>query len=229
MQNLSIRLKTIASLVPIGARVCDIGTDHGYLAIHLKSNDIADMVIAADINQKPLENARRNIEKSGVGGIELRLCDGLESISKGETDTIIIAGMGSEVISGIIERGSEITEDKSITLILQPTTSPELLRKFLYSKGYEIIKEIPVFENNKLYSVMLIRYSGKTSEMDELFYYIGKIPKNTENGIKYIKKQKKRFSDCAKQLKNVSYKTDEYNYYKNLLEKISDYLGEERL
>lgn len=226
MHNLSIRLKTIASLVPYGARVCDIGTDHGHLAIHLKSQEIANSVIAADINQKPLENAKRNIEKSGVGDIELRLCDGLESISKGEVDTVIIAGMGSEVISGILERGYKITEDKNITLILQPTTSPELLRKFLCSKGYEIIKEIPVFENNKLYSVMLISFSGQSKEYDELFYYIGKVPKDNLYGIKYIKKQQKRFSDCAKQLENVSYKAEEFKYYKNLLDKISDYLGE---
>ncbi len=224
MQNLSIRLKTIASLVPYGARVCDIGTDHGYLAIYLKNENIAKTVIAADINEKPLENARQNIEKSGTKGIELRLCNGLAGISKNETDTVIIAGMGSEVITGILERGAEITENKNITLIIQPTTSPELLRKFLCSRGYEIIKEIPVSENNKLYSVMLIRFSGTVSQKDDLFYYIGKIPKDNEIGIEYIKKQEKRFLNCAKQLENVSYKADEYAYYKNLLDKIKEYL-----
>ncbi|MBQ2265870.1 MAG: tRNA (adenine(22)-N(1))-methyltransferase TrmK, partial [Clostridia bacterium] len=55
MKELSVRLKTIASLVLFDTRVCDIGTDHGYLAIHLIENGIASHVIAADIGEKPLK------------------------------------------------------------------------------------------------------------------------------------------------------------------------------
>ena len=61
MTNLSLRLKTIATLVPYGARVCDVGTDHAYLPIYLKKNNIAKKIIATDLNQKPLENAQKNI------------------------------------------------------------------------------------------------------------------------------------------------------------------------
>lgn len=226
MQNLSLRLSTIASLVPNGARVCDIGTDHGYLAIYLKQSGIAENVIAADINPLPLENARKNIESSKVIGIELRLCDGLSGISPDETDTVIIAGMGGEVIAGIIERGKKITENKALSLILQPTTSPEILRKFLYSNGYEIIKEIPIEENSKLYSVMQVRFTGNFNETDEAFYYVGKIPTDNKWGIMYIKKQQNRCLKCAEQLKNVPYKQEGYLYYKKLLEGINNYLGE---
>ena len=54
MKPLSQRLETIATLVPVGARVCDIGCDHGYLAIYLRLNNIAKTVIAADLNELPL-------------------------------------------------------------------------------------------------------------------------------------------------------------------------------
>ena len=109
MNNLSLRLSTIASLVPKGAFVCDVGTDHGFLPIFLMESGKARGVIATDINEKPLKKAKENLKKTGTEGITLRLCDGLSGIKKGDADTVIIAGMGGEVISGILERGKEIT------------------------------------------------------------------------------------------------------------------------
>ena len=226
MQSLSLRLSTIASLVPDGARVCDIGTDHGYLPIFLRQTEKAGKIIAADINPLPLENARKNIEQAKVSDIDLRLCDGLSGIKQGETDTVIIAGMGGEVIAGIVKNGGHICQNADITLILQPTTSPEFLRRFLCENGYEIMGEIPIEENSKLYSVMLVKFLGSQNSNEEFFYYVGKIPKDNTVGIKYIKKQQKRFFDCAKQLENVERKREEYLYYKKLLESINLYLGE---
>lgn len=226
MQNLSLRLNTIASLVPNGARVCDIGTDHAYLAIYLKKSGKAQSVIATDINEKPLKNAEKNIELSGVSGIKLRLSDGLSEIKQGDADTIIIAGMGGEVIAGILERGKNIAATSGISLILQPTTSPEALREFLCLNGYEIIKEIPLEENSKLYSIMLVKYTGNTLTPKEVFYFVGKILPDTEFGFKYIKKQQNRFLKCAEQLKNVSYKHNEYLHYTSLIEYINKLLGE---
>ena len=110
---LSLRLKTIAALVPKGARVCDVGTDHARLPIYLISEKIASRVIATDLRPLPLENAKKNVEYSGVTGIELRLCDGLSAVKKHEADVIIIAGIGGEVISGIISRADLLKEHPS--------------------------------------------------------------------------------------------------------------------
>ena len=133
---LSRRLLLIASLVPKGARVCDIGTDHARLPIYLIEQEKANRVIATDIRPLPLENAKRNVETSGVKGIELRLCDGLSAVSKEEIDTVIIAGIGGEVISGIISRAVLSREQPYPLLILQPTTSPEALRRYLSENGF---------------------------------------------------------------------------------------------
>ncbi len=223
MPDLSLRLKTIASLVPDGARVCDIGTDHGYLAIELKKSDKVSSIIAADINSQPLKNAEYNIKKSGVRGIELRLCDGLSGIKVNEVDTIIIAGMGGEVISGILERGLEIAKSVK-TIILQPTTSPEFLRKFLYDNGFEIESEVPVSENGKLYSVIVVSPTNQTSIKDDYFYYIGKVSPRDKSGLLYIQKQLNRCSKCAESLKNIPHKQREYIYYKNIVEDIENHL-----
>lgn len=212
MHFLSERLKLISSLINRGAAVCDVGTDHGYLPIFLKREGIASSVIATDIREKPLATAEKNIKKSGVLGIELRLCDGLDAVEKSEADTVIIAGMGGEVISGILSRCKWISNE-DITLILQPMTSAEQLRKYLYDNGFEIIEEPTVLDTGRVYSVMLVRFSGKTEEKPSHFYYIGKIDTNTENGATYINKQIKRLSDCADSLENIPEKKREYEFY----------------
>lgn len=212
MNSLSIRLKTIASLVPVGARVCDIGTDHGYLPIYLKQNNIASRVIACDINQKPLENARKNIEQSNIKDIELRLCNGLSGINPYEIDTIIIAGLGGEVIANILSLCDWIKDEKYI-LLLQPTTSADALRRFLAKNGFEAVDEPAVCENQKLYSVMKIKYTGKEQNLPEHYYYIGSVSPKTEAGLLYIKKQQKRISECMLSLESIPQKQAEFHKF----------------
>ena len=224
MSELSLRLKTIASLVPSGARVCDVGTDHARLPIYLKQKNIASSVIATDLNEKPLEFAKENITASGVSGISLRHCDGLSAVKPGEADTVIIAGIGGEVISGII-KNCEWIKSTGITLILQPTTSPESLRKTLINSGFDIITETPLLENGKIYSIMLARFCGIVPPYPEHFYYIGKVPK-TEHGIIYIKKQLKRVSDYVNAYENIETKQREYMLFKNIYLEIEKTLTE---
>jgi len=226
MPQLSVRLSAIAALEPNGARVCDIGTDHGYLAIELMRSGVASWVIATDIGEKPLENARKNLEVSGVESVELRLCDGLSGISPNEVDTVIIAGMGGEVISGILKRGEKVAARQNVTVILQPTTSPEALRQFLCEEGYEILKEAAVFENGKLYSVMLVKFTGSILKLDPAYYYAGKVTPETKAGLLYIEKQRNRCYKCMRALENVPTKKDEYNNYKSAFEGLENILGE---
>lgn len=227
MPKLSKRLETIAALVPNGARVCDIGTDHGYLAIELLKSNRATTVIATDIGEKPLLNAKKNIEKADLADkIILHLCDGLSGIKKGEADTVIIAGMGGEVIAGIMNNGCKIAKDSNITFILQPTTSPEILRRFLCENGYKIISEIPVFENNKIYSVMKVSYICTPTNPDIGYFFTGEVKPDTADGEFYIKKQQKRCLQCVLALENIPEKADEYTYYKSALEYINNTLTE---
>ena len=216
MNNLSLRLSTIASLVPKGAIVCDVGTDHGFLPIFLMKSGKARSVIATDINEKPLKKAEENLKKAKAEGITLRLCDGLSGIKRGDTDTVIIAGMGGEVISGILKSGKEITENADITIILQPTTSPEFLRKYLYETGYDIIKEIAVEEKGKLYSVMLVNFRGIPQKKENWVYYVGLVDPKDPVGRKYTEKQKLRAYKCMTALENIESKRQEFEFHKEI-------------
>lgn len=225
MYKLSPRLEKIAGLVPESAAVADIGADHGYLSIFIEKNKSPKKIIACDINEKPLLSAQNNIKKTGCTKIETRLSDGLENIEKDEVDTVIIAGMGGEVISGIIDRAPWLKSSK-YTLLLQPMTAAADLRRFLNNNGYEITNEAAVKDAGKIYSIITACYNGERAEKSEAFYYTGKLNPQKATDAIYIKKQLKIATECRDSLKNVSGKEEKYNYYKTLVEQLEKNLGE---
>ena len=167
---LSSRLKAAAGLCRRGVTICDVGTDHAYLACYLAQNG-ARNVIASDVRDGPLEAARRTVKQQGVQNVTLVKSDGLEKIDF--ADDVVIAGMGGELIARIITGCRFLTEDTRF--ILQPMTKAEILRRELYRSGFEIIEERTAAEGKRLYTVMLVKYTGEKREMDELFCRIGKI------------------------------------------------------
>ncbi len=218
MRVLGERLKTIETLIPKGVRVADIGTDHGHLPISLIKSGKCNRVIACDIREKPLDNARENIKKTATEGIELRLGDGLSPILSGEVDYIIIAGMGGEVISGILEAANWV-KSPEYTLLLQPMTSADALRRYLSENLYEIKSETAVFDAGKLYTVIETVYSGENQPMDEAFYRIGRLDSADPTAGDYIKKQIKIVKKCISDLTKAG-KADDAARYKALLEEM---------
>lgn len=167
---LSSRLKAAAELCRRGVTVCDVGTDHAYLACWLAQNG-AKNVIASDVRDGPLEAARRTVEQQGVQNVTLVKSDGLEKIDF--ADDVIIAGMGGELIARIIAGCRFLLGDTRF--ILQPMTKAEILRRELYRSGFEITEERTAREGKRLYTVMLARFTGVKSEPDEFFCRTGKI------------------------------------------------------
>lgn len=101
---ISNRLLLCAEFVPRGTRAADIGTDHGYLAVYLLREGICPFVTAADLREQPLQKARENAARFGVSeNMQFFLSDGLQSIPPGAADTIIMAGMGGDLMVRILE------------------------------------------------------------------------------------------------------------------------------
>lgn len=141
----------IASLVPRCSTLCDIGTDHAYVAIYLAKKEIADKIIAADIKNGPLLQARKNIDAFNMGDkVETRLSDGFAQIAEGEAECAIIAGMGGETIAEILEN-----EKGCKYFVLQMQTAHKHLREYLCTHGYVIEKEAVCREGNKMYTALL--------------------------------------------------------------------------
>ena len=154
---ISKRLLCCASMVQSGSRVADIGTDHGYLGIYLLQSGAARHVIACDLRKDPLENARRNAKLFGVDGeMKLRLSDGLEKILPDEVDTVVMAGMGGDLIQKILSQ-CPWRKREGLQFILQPQSAGNVLRRWLCEDGFEIQREEPVQDGHFLYTVMELR------------------------------------------------------------------------
>ena len=204
------RLQRIAGMIRHGDRVADIGTDHAYLPVFLIKEGISSMAFACDVSDGPLENAKKTIEKSGVSGITLRKGDGLDAVSPEEVDTVVIAGMGGDLIARILESSPWIKNDR-YELVLQPMTAVEDLREYLCKNGFAIQKEEAVSAHNRIYTAMKVAFTGKVCECDPLFYFVGRLGENLgTDEIAYIKRKRRIIEKLAKDISAVESKKDTY-------------------
>ena len=149
--ELSPRLRSVADMVPNGAKLADIGTDHAYLPTWLILHGVIDRAIAADLREGPLERARLTAEKYVLRDcMSFRLCDGLAGVGEEEADVISIAGMGGETIAEILS-AAPWTKSGEKLLLLQPMSAQPELRGWLQSHGYIICREVLSKEGDTLY------------------------------------------------------------------------------
>ena len=154
--QLQPRLQCIASLVPKGARLADIGTDHGYLPVYLLQEGTIGHAIASDINALPLAHARATAGEYGVTEkIDFRLCPGLAKLRPEECDTVAIAGMGGETIISILQ-DAPWTADGQHRLLLQPMTKAAALRHWLADNGYTFTDEHLVEDKGRIYPILCV-------------------------------------------------------------------------
>lgn len=210
MISLDKRLATIAHYVRLDKTICDVGTDHAFLPCFLKQQG-AEKLIASDINDGPLEAARRTMEQNGIDGISLVKSDGVKNIEFCED--LIIAGMGGELIADIISHISFLSDD--LRLILQPMTKAEILRKSLYELGFEIIEESVVYDGRKKYVVIYARYTGVVDVIGEEFSYIGKIIDR-----EYVEQMADNFDRIAESMEQSEKSLSESVRFRNLAIKL---------
>lgn len=173
MIKLSKRLHSVASLVRDGARVCDVGCDHGYIPVYLVEQGICPSAIASDINDGPLASCRGLVHSVHLDdSITCVLSNGLDDINGDDVDDIIIAGMGGELIADILSRCDYAT-DKHI--ILNPMTHPEVARRWLFDNGFEIVNDIIVPDSKHHYSIFDARHTSNITEKSEIDYFLGNI------------------------------------------------------
>ena len=151
---ISNRLLLCAEFVPRGSRAADIGTDHGYLSIYLLREGICPFVTAADLREQPLQKARENAARFGVSEkMRFFLSDGLQGIPPDAADTIIMAGMGGDLMVRILEAAPWVCDDR-YTLILQPQSAGQALRQYLAEHSFAIEREALAKDGHFFYTVL---------------------------------------------------------------------------
>lgn len=169
--ELSKRLQGVINLMPKFDSICDVGCDHGYVAITFLLNGIAKNVIAMDVNVGPLEQAKYNAKLYKVEDkLDFRLSDGLRKVTPGEVDAFLCAGMGGRLIVRIMEQSKDVLA-KMKGAVLQPQSEIALVRKYIYEMGWHIEKEDMIFEEEKegpgKYYPMMYIAPGKEEMPDE--------------------------------------------------------------
>lgn len=172
--ELSLRLNAIMQMVSPCEGAADVGCDHGYLAISLIENKLAKKVVAMDVAKGPLSRARDNIEKAGLQNqIETRLSDGVTKLVAGEVDTVIMAGIGGNLMMRLLENGKDIL--RTVTeLVLSPQSEIEQVRRYLLSNGYIIADENMIVDEGKTYVILKVRHGAEKYEKRCQYRY-GKI------------------------------------------------------
>ena len=170
MIKISERLKYIADYIDNKTNILDIGCDHGLLDIYLMQTKKDINITATEINKKALDNAINNFKKNKLDKkIKTIHTNGLDNIDTTSINTIVIAGMGSHTIVGILYKN--IKKIKKIdTLILQSNNDIDFLRKKITSIGYYIEKEKLVKENNIIYTIIKFKKGHKFYTNKQLYF-----------------------------------------------------------
>ena len=170
MIKISKRLQSISNFVNDNSNIIDIGCDHGLLDIYLIQNRKNINILASDINENALNNAIKNIKKYNLENtIKTIKSDGLNNIDTTNKDTIIIAGMGSHTIVGILY--CNLKKIKNIdTLIIQSNNDIDFLRYKIVSIGYYIEKETLIKDKNIIYTVIKFKKGHKFYTRKQLYF-----------------------------------------------------------
>ena len=199
------RLKLITEKIPKCDSLCDVGTDHAYIPIFSIENKICIKAIASDVRIGPLEIAKENIRLAGLKDkIETRLGGGLQPIRDGEVDTYVIAGMGGVLICDILKESYNKAQSAK-TIILQPMNAIEILREWLLKNGFEIVDEELTSEGEKIYNVIVCKWTGTIVREPEIYYYVGRrlIERKDPLLATFLEKKLKQTNTILKEMKNI--------------------------
>lgn len=190
---LSRRLSVIASLVEKGARIADIGSDHCALPIFLFEKGTIDFALAVENKKGPFERMKKEIDKSGFP-IVPSFSSGLSALPS-KVDTLILAGMGGELIRSILSEGENKLENvktiitdahrerEKVLSWMEENRFKAIDGEFILEKGipYEIIKwqrtceEVSYSDKERFFGPIAMRKKGK-----EWFDYLSKAIANDE-------------------------------------------------
>lgn len=205
--EISSRLKEIAGMVTRGNIVCDVGTDHAYLAIYLVNHQISPHVIAMDVAEGPLSKAQGNIERFGLAGrIETRLSDGVDKLGAGEAQTVVMAGMGGILICELLSKGEHILSSAE-ELVLSPHTDVELVRRYLGEHRYCIKQEKMLLDEGKYY-IVIRAVQGEMQHLSRCEYCFGKelLERRDKVLLEFLHQEYDKLTGIYEKLEQVSTK-----------------------
>ncbi len=229
-QQLSHRLGRVASHVPKGAVVADIGSDHAYLPCYLVAEGIADRAVAGEVVKGPFESAKKQVQQEGLDDkIVVRLASGLAAIEEADKVTAItIAGMGGPLIVSILEQDqARLVGVKR--LILQPNVHAKAIREWAVANGWRIIEEEIIEENSKIYEIVVLEPADEPVAYDEPELLFGPLLMQERSDVFQVKwrREQDQWKKIVESMESTVQTTEIIEKKQELLQKIK--LAEEVL
>lgn len=133
------RLALVADMYERCEWGADIGTDHAYLPRYLLKSGICQRMIAADVSEGALSNARATLTRSGLTDrAVLTLADGLDALDR-PCGCVSVTGMGGDTMAALLRRGA--SKLGNAVLVLSAHTELHLVRQAVRDIGYHFVRE----------------------------------------------------------------------------------------
>ncbi|MCI1290216.1 MAG: class I SAM-dependent methyltransferase [Lactobacillus sp.] len=195
------RLAALAAMVPAGARLADIGTDHAYLPIALVQAGKVPFAIASDIAAGPLANAQADIQAAGLTKqIETRLGNGLTTIkASDQIDAVVIAGIGGQLMTEILSQ----SQLRFPTLILEPNIGEREVRRWLEAARYQITAEHLLWVKGHSYELIKAELTAARHPLTEREALFGPLILQDKNNPAFARKWKGQLDYDQRLLQNL--------------------------
>ena len=152
-KRLSARLSAIASMVPKGAYLADIGSDHAWLPIFLVESGKIDWAMAIDNKVGPVLRMKANVAASKAANhIICSHSDGISAIGDA-VDTLAVCGLGGLLSCEILEAHPEKLANID-AIIMDPHRDLIAVRRRVTELGFHIEDEEMVHEDRSYYTVI---------------------------------------------------------------------------
>ena len=149
MIQLDERLLAAEALAGRCDRVVDVGTNHGFLPVHMLQSGLCGRAVLCDVSADALERARRTVAAEGLEGkTELIVTDGLQGIEIKQGDVVTVCGMGARTIAHILDG------NPGCPVVMQPNVEVRLLRRHLEKIGMHIARERIAFAAGRYYVLL---------------------------------------------------------------------------
>lgn len=167
-----MRLERVAAHVPPGARLADIGSDHGYLPVALMRRGVIEAAVAGEVALTPFHSAERTVRDNDLQQhVTVRLANGLAAIEPQDGITAIsVCGMGGETIRDILDSGKARLSGAE-RLILQPNGGEQPLRQWLMDNSYRIVSEELLQENRFDYEIIVAERAEPVAYTGQELYF----------------------------------------------------------
>ena len=181
-RRLSARLEAVAKLIPDGAYLADIGSDHAFLPIALVQRGKISYAQAVDNKMGPFLRMKANVEDAGLESrITLTNADGLDELVDG-ANCLSICGVGGLLTCQILEKHPEKLVNIR-TIVCDPHKDLVAVRKRVSALGYHIAEETMVYENKIYYAIIRFDKGERARPYDAMDLYFGPIARKERSQV----------------------------------------------